>query len=123
MNSLAIASIVLASTFGGAVVGLVLRALLPDHHLSNESRDIVKLGTGLIATMAALVIGLLIASAKSGFDSQKSAFQQMSTNIVLLDRALSHYGTEAKDSRELLRRTTASLLERVWTPQGTHLLE
>ena len=53
LHSIGIAVIVLASTFGGAVVGLVLRALLPDHHLSNESRDIVKLGTGLIATMAA----------------------------------------------------------------------
>jgi hypothetical protein len=111
VNSLAIAGIVLASTFGGAVVGLLLRALLPDHHLSSESKDIVKMGTGVVATMSALVIGLLIASAKSDFDAQKNGFQQMSTNLVLLDRILSHYGTEAKDARALLHSLASTMLE------------
>jgi hypothetical protein len=118
VNSLTIAAIVFACAFGGALLGLLLRALLPEHHLSNESKDIVKLGTGLIATMSALVIGLLIASAKSDFDAHKSAFQQMSTNLVLLDRGLAHYGPEAKEARALLHRTASSLLDHIWTPQG-----
>jgi hypothetical protein len=119
VNSLVIAGIVFACTFGGAMVGLLLRALLPEHHLSNESKEIVKLGTGLIATMSALVIGLLVASAKSDFDAQRSAFQQMAANIALLDRGLALYGPEAKDARALLRRNASTLLDRIWTPQGT----
>lgn len=119
MSSIVIAGIVFAAAFGGALVGLLLRAILPGHHLSNDSKDTVKLGTGLIATMSALVIGLLIASAKADFDAQKSAFQQMSTNFVLLDRGLSHYGPEAKETRALLRRTVSSMLDRAWSATGS----
>jgi hypothetical protein len=114
VNSIVIGGIVFACTFCGAVLGIWFRTLLPDHHLTNESKEVIKLGTGLIATMAALVVGLLIASAKSDFDAQKSAFQQMSTNIVLLDRALAHYGPETKDSRTLLRQSATTLLDRYW---------
>jgi len=118
VNSLVIAGIVFACTFGGALLGLLLRVLLPEHHLSNESKDIVKLGTGLIATMSALVIGLLIASAKSDFDARRNAFQQLSTNIILLDRSLAHYGPEAKETRALLHRAASTLFDHIWTPQG-----
>src|SRR5262245_40356541 len=51
--------------FGGALVGFGVRTFLPDHHLGSESKDLVKLGTGLIGTMAALVLGLMVASTKS----------------------------------------------------------
>jgi hypothetical protein len=93
---------------------MILRAALPAHHLSNESKEVVKLGTGLIATLSALVLGLLIASAKSSFDGQRTGFQQLSANIVLLDRTLAHYGPETKDAREALRRLVESTIERLW---------
>jgi hypothetical protein len=64
VSGMAISWIVFACVFGGALLGVCLRAMLPEHHLSTESKDVVKLGTGLLATMAALVLGLLIASAK-----------------------------------------------------------
>ena len=50
--------------FGGMLLGVFLRTRLPTHHLSDESRDAVKMGTAMIATLTALVLGLLIASAK-----------------------------------------------------------
>jgi hypothetical protein len=109
-----VGGIVFACTFGGAVVGMILRAVLPEHHLSTESRDVVKLGTGLIATLAALVLGLLIASAKSSFDAQRTGFQQLAANLVLLDRALARYGPETKDAREALRNLVATTIERLW---------
>ena len=59
------ASIVFACVAGGALVGMLLRRVLPESHLNNDTKDVVKLGTGIVATMAALVLGLLIASAKS----------------------------------------------------------
>jgi hypothetical protein len=114
-----IGGIVFACTFGGAIAGMMLRAVVPEHHLSAESKDVVKLGTGLIATLAALVLGLLIASAKSSFDAQRTGFQQLAANIVLLDRTLARYGPETKDARDSLRNLVASTIERLWPDNAT----
>ena len=119
MDSLIIAAIVFACTFGGAALGMLLRTVLPEPHLSSESKDVMKMGTGLIATISALVLGLLVASAKSSYDAQKTGFQQIAANFVLLDRTLAHYGPEAKPARELLRRTVSSLIERLWPADGS----
>ena len=64
-----IAAIIFACVFGGALGGMLIRAALPEHHLAQATQDVIKLGTGMIATLSALVIGLLLASAKSSFDS------------------------------------------------------
>lgn len=96
------------------MLGMALRGMLPDPHLSSDSKDVIKMGTGLIATMSALVLGLLIASAKSTLDAQRTGFQQIATNVVLLDRTLAHFGPEATPARELLRKTVASAIDRLW---------
>jgi hypothetical protein len=114
MSPLAVSGIVFACILGGILLGMILRALLPEEHLSAESKDVVKLGMGLIGTMTALVLGLLIASAKSSFDTQRNGLAQLSANIIMLDRALAHYGTESKDAREMLRASVADLLETTW---------
>ncbi len=88
MNEVEISLIVFACVFGGAVLGMLLRAYLPEHHLSSETQDVVKLGMGLIATMAALVLSLLVASTKTSYDSQREELSQLSSNVVLLDRVL-----------------------------------
>src|SRR5438067_10967030 len=99
MGSMTISWIVFGCVFGGAIAGMFLRAILPDHHLAAESRDVVKLGMGLIGTMSALVLGLLIASAKGSFDTQRSEFTQLAANVIFLDRILAHYGPESKGAR------------------------
>jgi hypothetical protein len=114
---MAVGGIVFACVFGGALLGMLLRAVLPEHHLSPDSKEIVKLGMGLIATMAALVLGLLIASAKSAYDTQSSDLTQVSTNVILLDRVMAHYGPETKDARELLRRAVLRALDEIWPEQ------
>src|SRR6516225_9951074 len=114
MSPLAISGIVFAVVFGGALLGMALRALLPEHHLSQDSKDVVKLGMGLIGTMAALVLGLLVASAKSSFDAQRNGLAQLSANLMLLDRILAHYGPEAKECRAQLRETVTTLLDQLW---------
>ena len=88
MSALAVAAILFVCVFGGALLGMLLRTKLPKHHLEDESKDVVKLGMGLVATMAALVLGLLVASAKSSYDSQKNGLDQMSASLVILDSAL-----------------------------------
>jgi hypothetical protein len=119
MSSLTISAIVFGCVFGGALIGLFLRRILPEPHLSSESKDVVKLGMGLVGTMTALVLGLLIASAKSSFDTQRNGLAQLSANFILLDRVLAHYGPEANGAREMLRASVADMLERTWPEEGS----
>jgi Protein of unknown function (DUF4239) len=114
VGDLAISGIVFACVLGGASLGMFLRTALPESQLSTDSKDLVKLGMGLIATMAAVLLGLLIASAKSSYDTRRSELTQMSANLILLDRVMAHYGSEAKEARELLRRLVEHALDRVW---------
>jgi len=78
MSPMATSCVVFVCVFGGALLGMLLRKILPPHQLDADSKDVVKLGMALIATMSALVLGLLIASAKSSFDAQKGEFTRMS---------------------------------------------
>jgi hypothetical protein len=115
MSPLAISCIAFACVFAGGLLGLVLRAALPAHHLSAESKDVVKLGMGLVGTMAALVLGLLVASAKGSYDAQRNELTQMSANLILLDRGLAHYGPETKEMRELLRASVGRVFDQLWS--------
>ncbi len=119
MSAILISLIAFSCVFGGAVVGLFLRPILPPHHLSDDSRSAVQMGTGLLATLAALVIGLLISSAKSSFDSINATVAQTAAKIVLLDRAMAHYGPETRQSRNLLRRSVASRIKMIWPEDKT----
>ncbi len=119
MSSFTIGLISATCIFGGALLGLFLRSLLPDHHLSSESKDTVKLGAGMIATLSALILGLLVSSAKGTFDTVGSEITLAASKIVLLDRVLANYGPATKDVRELLHRNTAAGIEMVWPEQKT----
>jgi hypothetical protein len=114
MTATAIALIVFACVFGGALLGMLLRVFTPEHHLSRGSQDVIRLGMGLIATMTALVLGLVIATAKSSYDTQDAAVKHSAAKILLLDRVLANYGPEAKEARDLLRQTVASRLNAIW---------
>jgi hypothetical protein len=104
--------------FVGSMVGMWLQNVLPAHHLNAETKDLVKVGTGLIGTMAALLLGLLVASAKSSYDTRSSEVTQMAANAVLLDRALAHYGPEAQEVRGLLEQFVSSTIEELWSKEG-----
>ena len=117
MSTIAIGTIVLACVFGGALLGLFLQAALPEHHSSSDTKDVVKLTIALVATMSALVLSLLIATAKSAYDTRSNQLTQMSADIVVLDRLLVHYGPETKGTRALLRGAIAAGLER-FRPTG-----
>jgi hypothetical protein len=119
MSSITISIIAFAFVFGGALLGILLRAVVPGHHLSSESRDVVKLGMGLVGTVAALVLGLLVASAKASYDTQSNELTEMSARIVLLDRVLSHYGPETQEERELLRKFVVRSLDNMWSKDSS----
>ena len=115
MNTLVVSFIVFACVFGGAVFGLLLAPRLPPEHLSSDSKDVVKTGIGLISTMTAILLGLLVASAKSFYDAQSNELTQMSANVILLDRVLAHFGPEAQEARDLLKGALVRVLNTMWS--------
>jgi hypothetical protein len=116
MSPSVVSAIVFGCVFGGSLVGLRLRSVLPDHHLGADSKDAVKVAMGVVATMAALVLGLLVASAKESFDMQRTELTQVAANAVVLDRLLAHYGPEAAEARTSLRVAAERLLDVMWAP-------
>src|SRR6202162_2214532 len=114
MNALLISLLVFALILGGALVGMVVRPLLSEHHLQPDSKDVVKMATGLIGTLAALVLGLLIASANSTFDQKTNQVRQLTATVILLDDLLMQYGPEATPVRNLLRQSIRPLANRIW---------
>jgi hypothetical protein len=114
MNSTITGALVFACLFGAGLLGVRVRAALPEDHLSSETKDAVKVGMGLVATMAALVLGLLVASTKGAYDTQKNEVAQMAAKMVFLDRVLANYGSESAESRDLLRRSVGSAISHMW---------
>ena len=86
MSAIAIGGVVFVCLFGGALLGVFLRAALPEHHASTDTKDVVKLSIALVATMSALLPSLLVATAKSAYDTRSNELTQMSAHIVILDR-------------------------------------
>jgi hypothetical protein len=113
--------IVFACVSCGTLFGMLLRRILPDGHLNTDSKDVVKLGMGLLATLAALVLGLLIATAKSQYDAQRDGLDQVSAKFILVDAALAQYGPEAVGARNLLRHTVASVIDRIWPQDSSQI--
>src|SRR5260370_21271274 len=114
MSPMTISLVVFLCVFGGAMLGMFRRAVLPEHHLNADSRDVVKAGIGLVATMAVLVRALLIASAKRSHDTQSTEIVQLSADFIQLDRVLSHYGPETRDARAQLRIVLARAIGQTW---------
>lgn len=93
---------------------MVLRAILPEHHLALESTDVIKLATGLMATLAALVLGLLISAANTAHMTVENEYRQAMADVVLTDRYLSDYGPETQEARMLLRRGLVQRFQALW---------
>jgi hypothetical protein len=115
MNPLLTSLAAFISIFCGTFLGIFVRDKLPDRHLSGDTKDIVRQGTTLIATLASLVLGLLIASANGKYETESGRIRQLTANVVLLDNALELYGQETKPIRGLLRRETGALADRIWS--------
>lgn len=102
MNDAVVTTLVSLCVFAGALFGMFLNRVLPPDHIGDDTRQVVNIAVGLIATLSALVLGLLVASAKSSFDTRSDEIKQSAARIVLLDRSLRQYGPDAVPARELL---------------------
>ena len=118
MSALAVGGMVFVCVLGGALLGMFLGGVLPKHHLSGDSKDSIKVAMAMIATLAALVVGLLIASAKSSFDGKDSEMKGAAAHILLLDRTLAEYGPETREIRDLLRQTVAQRISQIWPQES-----
>jgi hypothetical protein len=115
LSPLALSCIIFALTLGGIILGVLLRRALPKHHLSKDSQDVVRLGVGLVATLAALVLGLLIAAAKGSYDTQSGQVRQITADLIMLDDVLSLYGPETQPIRAEMRVAIGPLVDRIWS--------
>lgn len=118
MNTLTLAFATFVSTFGLAVLASLLRERLPATHLEKDTQDVVRLGMGLVATMTALLLGLVTASAKSIFDENSATVRAAAVSFLTLDRDLARYGAETASIREGLKRMLAFRIERTWPESG-----
>jgi hypothetical protein len=114
LNSFLAAAVVFSCLFGAVLLGMGLRRLLPEHHLSSETKDTVKLAMGLVATMSALLLGLLVSSAKGAYDAERTQVIQMAAKVAFLDRTLADYGPETADIRTQLRVLVEEAVRRMW---------
>src|SRR5881275_3311054 len=114
MITISLAAILFLFLVGVTLLGARLRRLVPAEHLSADSKDAVKLAMGLVATMTAILLGLLINSAKGTFETTRGEVIQMAAKVALLDRVLKLYGPEAIDARRVLRDATADGVRRIW---------
>jgi hypothetical protein len=119
MSAVIIGVITFVCVLCGMIAGMLLRRTLPDHHLSGDSKDAVKMASGLIATLSALVLGLLVSSAKTSFDDMSNAITQSGARLIMLDRVLIQYGPQTQDIRNQLRSSIAKWINVVWPQTGS----
>ena len=118
MNTTLTALIVFGCLVGAVLLGRGLRRMLPQEHLSADSRDVIKLAIGLVATMSALVLGLLVSSAKGSYDTERSEVIQMAAKVAFLDRLLAIYGPEAAEARVRFHDAVKEVVQQMWPEEA-----
>jgi hypothetical protein len=123
MNALFATAIVTATLFAAIFAGRRVQRLLPAEHLSSESKDAVKFAMGMVATMTALLLGLLVSSAKSNYDDQRNQVIEMAAKVVFFDRLLTIYGPDAEPVRNELRDIVRDAIRKVWPEDNEAVAE
>jgi hypothetical protein len=118
MNSYQIAFFTFLLIFGAASLGFLFQKLLPPQHLSEQSKGAVHLGAGLIATLAALILGLLVSSTKGSYDQAGSLINETCASFAHADRLLGNYGPDAEPIRGMLRASLERALLLVWPEES-----
>jgi len=109
--------IVAVIVFASAMIGMLIRRILPESHLSDETKGVVTLSMGVVGTLTALVLSLLIATASTTFNTRNQEITTLAANAIQLDRVLRSFGPDADDEREMLRNYMTMKLKDLF-PQG-----
>ncbi|MDR3539078.1 MAG: hypothetical protein P4L71_21470 [Acetobacteraceae bacterium] len=118
MTVIIVSLLVSACIFAGGLVGMGLHRVLPASHMTRETQDVIRLGTGMLSVLASLVLGLLIATAKSSYDATDQAVRNYAAELSLLNEVLRDYGGAAKAPRDVLASYTQRFLRDGWPPDG-----
>jgi glucan phosphoethanolaminetransferase (alkaline phosphatase superfamily) len=118
LSPIQFAAIAFACIIASAVGGALLRARLPEAHVSGDSKDVIKLSIALVATMSALVLALLFASTRTSFERTSGLVSRMTADIVELDRVLKHYGPDAEAIRAALRAEIQPIIDSIWRDEA-----
>ena len=118
MNTTFTTLIVFGCLIAAALLGRGLRRVLPQEHLTADSRDVIKLAIGLVATMSALVLGLLVSSAKGSYDTERNEVLQMAAKVAFLDRVLAVYGPEAAEARVRFHDAVNEAVQQMWPEEA-----
>jgi hypothetical protein len=105
----------------GALLGMVLGRILPEDHLSTDAKDAIKVAMAMIATLAALVLGLMTASASNSLESKETELKSTAARVLLLDRTLAKYGSETQEARQLLKTILRARINEIWLEENTEI--
>ncbi len=115
MESILLSLVIFFCILGSAVLGIFIRSFIPQHHLGEESKNIViSVGIGLVGAMAGLVLALLVTAAQNNFLDKQNELKEMSAKIIYLEDILADYGPEANEIRALLRNTVHDYVHEYW---------
>jgi hypothetical protein len=113
LNPITISLIALACIFGAAMLGVTISGYLPEQYFDQRTRDIIKAARDVIVGVAALTLGLLIATAKTSFDDRAHEFKLEASKSVMIDRILYQFGPETRHARQLVRAMLVNGTERI----------
>lgn len=123
MNSLVVASVTFGCMLAGMAFGLLIRKRVPEHHTKDASKDIMEIAAGMMATLSALIIGLLVSSAKSSADATSAALTQSGAKIITLDHLLVRFGPETSALRQRFAQVVAAAIERIWPGESSRKVD
>ncbi len=118
MSTITISLLVAACVFSGGIIGLHLHRALPKGYMTKETQEVVRLSIGMLSILSSLVLGLLIATAKSSYDTSQQTVRRYGAELALLNETLRDYGGKASVPRDLLRDYTETLLRDIWPQNG-----
>jgi hypothetical protein len=118
MNDILIGAVIFALLFGGALFGMLLGKILPNQHLSTETRDVIRVVMAMLATLSAVVLGLLTGSSISSLGEKDAELRSAGVQFIMLDRTLAAYGPETGDIRTLLKQVLAERVAQIWPEEG-----
>ncbi len=118
MSDVLIGLIVFGIVFGAALLGMFLGRVLPNQQLSPESRDVIRVVMAMLATLSAVVLGLLTGSAITSLAEKEGELRSAGVQFIMLDRTLGAYGPETQPARDLLKQTLAERISQIWPEEG-----
>lgn len=108
------ALVAFAVIFGGGLLGLLIGKVMHERHRSDATQKIVQTAMGTVSLVAALVLGLLVATAKGKFDTNNKQTEEFAASLMSLNRELVNYGPDADAIRSLLRKYTIAKIAVSW---------